>query len=51
VAELDEVALWERHTSASFRMRVFAGGHFFVDDHLPAITREIREHIATANAR
>ncbi|MFI1100737.1 thioesterase II family protein [Streptomyces melanogenes] len=51
VVELDEVALWERHTSASFRMRVFAGGHFFIDGHLPAITREIREHIATANAR
>ncbi|MEU5432355.1 alpha/beta fold hydrolase [Streptomyces sp. NPDC020719] len=49
VVELDEVALWERHTSASFRMRVFSGGHFFIDGHLPAITQEIRDHIAAAS--
>ncbi|MGP9022473.1 thioesterase II family protein [Streptomyces sp. BR1] len=48
VVDLDEVALWERHTSGSFRMQVFAGGHFFVDGHLPAIAGEIRDHIAGA---
>ncbi|MFC0850008.1 thioesterase II family protein [Streptomyces noboritoensis] len=46
VVDPDDVTHWERHTSASFRMRVFTGGHFFLDAHLPAVTQEIRDHIA-----
>lgn len=51
VVDPDDVALWERHTSASFRMRVFSGGHFFLDAHLPAVTQEIRDHIEATTAR
>ncbi|OAR26936.1 oleoyl-ACP hydrolase [Streptomyces sp. ERV7] len=51
VVDPDDVALWERHTSASFRMRVLAGGHFFLDAHLPVVAQEVREHIAATTAR
>ncbi|MET9447106.1 alpha/beta fold hydrolase [Streptomyces cinerochromogenes] len=51
VADTADVELWARHTSASFRMRIFPGGHFFLDDHAEAVRREIREHIRVVSAR
>ncbi|MFG1876160.1 thioesterase II family protein [Sphaerisporangium sp. NPDC049003] len=49
VADVADVELWARHTSASFRMRVFRGGHFFLDDHADAVRQEIRDHIAAVS--
>ncbi|MFK8906055.1 thioesterase II family protein [Streptomyces sp. YS-3] len=51
VVDPGDVALWERHTSASFRMRVLAGGHFFLDAHLPTVAQEVRDHIAATTGR
>ncbi|MEV6549096.1 alpha/beta fold hydrolase [Streptomyces sp. NPDC051597] len=51
VVDPADVALWERHTSVSFRMRVLTGGHFFLDAHLPVVVREVHDHIAAATAR
>ncbi|MET9730964.1 alpha/beta fold hydrolase [Streptomyces sp. NPDC006458] len=46
VAAVADVEAWGRHTAASFRMRVFRGGHFFLDTHAHAVRQEIRDHIA-----
>ncbi|KOV51332.1 oleoyl-ACP hydrolase [Streptomyces sp. AS58] len=51
VADIADVELWARHTLASFRTRVFSGGHFFLDDHADAVRQEIRDHIAAVRAR
>ncbi|MET8582267.1 alpha/beta fold hydrolase [Streptomyces collinus] len=51
VADVADVELWARHTSASFRLRVLRGGHFFLDDHAEAVQQEIREHIGAVSAR
>lgn len=34
----DEAAAWHVHTSADFELRTFPGGHFYLADHLPALT-------------
>lgn len=51
VVDPDDVARWERHTSAAFRMRVFTGGHFFLDAHLPAVAQEVLDHVEATTAR
>lgn len=33
---------WEGHTTGAFRMRVFSGGHFFLEDHWDQLHEEIR---------
>lgn len=48
VVDADGVRNWIRHTSGDFRMRVFPGGHFYLDDHAEAVRQEITEHIASA---
>jgi surfactin synthase thioesterase subunit len=30
-ATVAEVAAWQEHSSASFDLRLFGGGHFFID--------------------
>ncbi len=45
VTDVDEVEIWVRHTLADFRMRVFRGGHFFLDDNADAVRAEIRRHL------
>jgi pyochelin biosynthetic protein PchC len=37
VASLDDVRAWSDHTTGSFRLQTFSGGHFFLQDHWPAI--------------
>lgn len=51
VADVGDVELWARHTSASFRIRVFRGGHFFLDDHADAVRKEICDHVAAVSTR
>jgi pyochelin biosynthetic protein PchC len=42
---IDEAEEWKQQTRAAFRMRVFRGGHFYINAHTEAVLREIREHI------
>lgn len=41
---LDEAQAWARHTSGSFELRVFPGGHFFLTDHVDEIIKMIDQH-------
>jgi len=36
-ATLDEVSAWASHTTAGFDLRVFPGGHFYLDAHQQAV--------------
>jgi len=38
---LDEASAWREHTSGEFAMRVFAGGHFYLDTHRSAVIDEV----------
>jgi surfactin synthase thioesterase subunit len=44
-APLDEVRPWAGHTDGEFELHTYAGGHFFLADHQPAIITLIREHL------
>ncbi|MEV0538184.1 thioesterase domain-containing protein, partial [Kitasatospora sp. NPDC050463] len=37
----DEALRWKEHTGASFALEVFPGGHFYLNDHAPAVLRYI----------
>ncbi|MEU6719645.1 alpha/beta fold hydrolase [Nonomuraea sp. NPDC046802] len=34
---IDEARAWQSHTVAEFDLRIFAGGHFFLEDRLPEV--------------
>lgn len=34
---IEEARAWQSHTVAEFDLRIFAGGHFFLDDRLPEV--------------
>ncbi|MFG2846353.1 thioesterase II family protein [Kitasatospora sp. NPDC048296] len=38
---LDEARAWAEHTTTAFDLRVFPGGHFYLDQHLPEIAELI----------
>src|SRR5262249_43210427 len=38
---LDEAVAWQRHTSGAFALRVFSGGHFYLDTHRSAVIDEV----------
>lgn len=38
----DEAAAWREHTTASFELQVFPGGHFFLDSHVAPVLDLIR---------
>jgi surfactin synthase thioesterase subunit len=42
---LAEAGAWCAHTHGDFRMRVFPGGHFFLQDHQAAVRAEIAKEI------
>jgi surfactin synthase thioesterase subunit len=48
---LAEAEAWARHTTESFRLRVYDGGHFFLNDHAADVMREITTTIARLSAR
>ncbi|MCX4502496.1 MULTISPECIES: thioesterase II family protein [Streptomyces] len=48
VVDVADVRDWDRHTSGDFTMRVFSGGHFFLDDHAEAVQAEITRYMAYA---
>jgi pyochelin biosynthetic protein PchC len=45
---LDEAGAWREHTSGLFELRVFPGGHFFLNDHATTLTALIRQEMATS---
>ncbi|MFD5115608.1 thioesterase II family protein [Streptomyces sp. NPDC058391] len=44
---LDEAEDWRGHTSGSFDLKVFPGGHFYLTSQAPAVIALLREHLAT----
>jgi surfactin synthase thioesterase subunit len=47
----DEAQAWAGHTTAGFTLRTFAGGHFYLNDHLPAVLDTVRALLPPATAR
>ncbi|MGW7492585.1 thioesterase II family protein [Streptomyces sp. NPDC054786] len=46
VTDIDEANAWGEHTVAGFELRVFPGGHFFLNRHAATVTDLIRSRIA-----
>ncbi|GAA4526035.1 thioesterase II family protein [Amycolatopsis samaneae] len=44
-----EAAAWREHTSGPFELRVFPGGHFYLNTHHAAVNRLLAEHLATVS--
>ncbi|MFJ3792512.1 thioesterase II family protein [Kitasatospora sp. NPDC090091] len=38
-----EAEAWESHTTGAFALHEYAGGHFYLNDHAPAVIARIRE--------
>jgi surfactin synthase thioesterase subunit len=49
-ATLDEVRAWSEHTDGEFDMTVFPGGHFYLNDVVPAILERFRAHARSVSA-
>jgi surfactin synthase thioesterase subunit len=47
----DEATAWAQHTSGSFSIQVFAGGHFFLTDHAADVTKILERHFQDQRAR
>ncbi|OZM83062.1 thioesterase II family protein [Pseudonocardia sp. MH-G8] len=47
--DLDEVHAWGRHTSSTFELATFPGGHFFLTVHLPAIVAAIEGRLGSTS--
>jgi len=47
---LDEANTWAKHTSGSFDIQVFTGGHFFLSDHGDEIIKILDQHFQTERA-
>ena len=45
---LTEAQAWRRHTAGQFELRVFAGGHFFLDQHRVEVADTIRTQLGGA---
>ncbi|MEU6076631.1 alpha/beta fold hydrolase [Micromonospora sp. NPDC047074] len=41
---VEEAQAWQEHTGAEFELAVHPGGHFYLNDHMPAVLRRIRAH-------
>jgi surfactin synthase thioesterase subunit len=44
-ASVEEAADWALHTTGSFELKVYGGGHFFLNDHAPSVIAEIAERL------
>jgi pyochelin biosynthesis protein PchC len=42
---VDEVGVWEKHTTADFELEVYAGGHFFLADHADTVNSLLADHL------
>jgi surfactin synthase thioesterase subunit len=36
-----ELQLWQEHTTGSFDLSWYDGGHFFLDDHIDAVAAQV----------
>jgi surfactin synthase thioesterase subunit len=45
---LDEAESWAGHTAAGYELTVFAGGHFYLNEHAPAVIAAIRRRFSEA---
>ncbi|MER5810493.1 alpha/beta fold hydrolase [Streptomyces sp. NPDC002033] len=41
VVTVEEAGRWREHTSGAFDLRVFSGGHFYLNDHLDAVAAAV----------
>lgn len=48
---VDEAAGWQAYTTASFDLRVFPGGHFYLDSARSAVAGTITESLRTGSSR
>jgi surfactin synthase thioesterase subunit len=48
---LSEANAWAAHTTGAFDLQVFTGGHFFLTDHVDAITKLLGRHFEAEGAR
>lgn len=46
-AGVDEVRAWREHTNGPFALHLFSGGHFYLNNHMPAITSLIAGRLST----
>lgn len=42
---LDEAGAWAEHTTGGFDLKVFEGGHFFLNDHARLVTADLRDRL------
>jgi len=47
-ATLAEVEMWAKHTTASFDLTTFPGGHFYLTDHAPRVITLLVDHFEAA---
>ncbi|HKS47102.1 MAG TPA: alpha/beta fold hydrolase [Amycolatopsis sp.] len=48
---IDEARAWDEHTTSTFEMEVFSGGHFYLTEHLPGVVAVIQERLASLESR
>jgi surfactin synthase thioesterase subunit len=48
LTSVDEVESWRAHTTGRFDLRVFTGGHFFLDEHRAGVVDMLSEHLTGA---
>lgn len=46
-ATVDEVDAWRDHTTGGFELHLFPGGHFYLDQHVPAVLDKITSVVET----
>ncbi|MFI6024491.1 thioesterase II family protein [Amycolatopsis magusensis] len=50
-ATVEEAGGWAQHTSGPFELKVFPGGHFYLNEHTPAILDTISAHLQATSSR
>jgi surfactin synthase thioesterase subunit len=48
---LDEAKAWARHTTGTFDVQVYPGGHFFLNDHADQIIKLLDQHFLAGRTR
>ncbi|MFH9403854.1 thioesterase II family protein [Streptomyces sp. NPDC017638] len=49
-ASPERMRAWERESDGAFRLTVLPGGHFFLNDHLPAVAGAVHERLREVGA-
>lgn len=48
---LDEARAWERHTTGSFELQVYSGGHFFLTSRITEVLAMLKRHFQAESVR